>query len=78
MSMSKRVQIPAGEAEYEQLKRAARKEGLSLAEWARRLLRAGAEDVLGAERLSPDAAFEVLCDLRAPLPHRAPASGERA
>ena len=70
MSMSKRVQIPTGEAEYEHLKRAARKEGLPLAEWARRLLRVGAEEALGAERLSPEAAFSALCDLRAPLPHR--------
>jgi len=76
MSMSKRIQIPAAEAEYEYLKRAARKAGLPLAEWARRLLRAGADELLGAETLSPEAAFAMLCGLEAPLPEDAETLGE--
>ena len=70
MSMTKRIQIPTSEGEYEHLKRAAHKEGLTLAEWARRLLRRGAEESLGAERLSPEAAYEQLTGLALPLPHR--------
>jgi hypothetical protein len=70
MSMSKRIQIPTSESEYEHLKRAARREGLPLAEWSRRLLRQGAERTLGAERLSPEAALKALAHLALPLPHR--------
>ena len=70
MSMNKRIQIPASESEYEHLKRAARREGLPLAEWSRRLLRRGAEEALGGMRLSPEAALETLSHLALPLPHR--------
>ena len=77
MSMTKRIQVPITEAEYEVFRRVARKQGLTLAEWARRLLRAGAEEVLGGERLSPEAAFELLCALEAPLPHRLSNHGVR-
>ena len=70
MSMTKRIQIPTTEGEYEHLKRAARREGLPLAEWARRLLRQGAEQSLGADRLTPEGALAQLADLALPLPHR--------
>jgi len=71
MSMTKRIQVPITEAEYEVFRRVARKQGLTLAEWTRRLLRDGTQAVLGGEQLTPEAALRMLCSLEAPLPHPA-------
>lgn len=46
MSMSKRFQIPATVKDHRLFQTAARRAGLSAAEWARRLLRREAESVL--------------------------------
>lgn len=65
MSMSKRIQIPVEEAEADLLRRAARRAGLPLAEWARRLLRAGAERELGPGTRTPREALEAMFALEA-------------
>ena len=46
MSMSKRFQIPASAKDHKLFQTAARRAGLSAAEWARRLLRREAESAL--------------------------------
>jgi len=48
MSMSKRFQIPASTKDIRLIQTAARRAGLSAAEWARRLLRREAESQLKA------------------------------
>ncbi|MFV1959949.1 MAG: hypothetical protein ACC662_11130 [Planctomycetota bacterium] len=65
--MNKRIQIPVAKTEAELLKRAARRAGLPLAEWARRLLRAGAAQELGAGGRTPGEALDALCALDAPV-----------
>lgn len=67
MSMNKRIQVPVEEAEADQFRRAARRAGLPLAEWARRLLRAGAERELGAGARTPREALEAMFALDAPV-----------
>lgn len=46
MSMSKRFQIPTTAEEQNLYKKAAKKQGISAAEWARRLLREEARQIL--------------------------------
>ena len=58
MSMSKRFQIPASPQDQRLFKSAARRSGLSAAEWARRLLRREAENQLREK--SWDHLFELL------------------
>jgi hypothetical protein len=65
--MTKRIQIPVTEAEREQLKAAARKENLPLAEWARRELRSRAERTLGADPDTPEQALERLFAIEGPV-----------
>ena len=67
MSMTKRVQVPVEDADYELFRSAARKEGVPLAEWARELMRARAGEVLRPESLTPDEALAVICSLEAPV-----------
>jgi hypothetical protein len=65
--MNKRIQIPVEEAEADLFRRAARRAGLPLAEWARRLLRVGAERGLGQGARTPREALEALFALDAPV-----------
>ncbi len=65
--MIKRIQIPVEEAEADLLRRAARRAGLPLAEWARRLLRAGAARELGPGARTPREALETMFALDAPV-----------
>jgi len=65
--MNKRIQIPVEAAEADILRRAARRAGLPLAEWARRLLRAGAARELGAVEPTPREALAALRALEAPV-----------
>lgn len=65
--MNKRIQIPVEETEADLFRRAARRAGLPMAEWARRLLRAGAERALGAGAPTPREALDALCALDAPV-----------
>ena len=67
MSMSRRIQIPVGEQDCSLFQAAARRSGLSLAEWARRHLRDKAEQVLGAEAISPREALARLEQIDAPI-----------
>ena len=67
MSMSKRIQIPVSPDEGDLYRRAARRAGLPLAEWARRLLRRGAEAELGGGPRTPAEALEVLFSLDLPV-----------
>ncbi len=67
MSMSKRVQIPISDSEEQLLKTAAKRQGLSLAEWARGHLKAKAQESLGAQKISPLEAIKVLSELNAPI-----------
>lgn len=67
MTMSKRLQIPVTASESAHFKAAARRAGLPLAEWARRELREGADEVLGGQGMSPEEAVEVICSLDAPV-----------
>ena len=50
--MSKRMQVLIDEAEYRRLQRAARRQGMTLAEWVRQVLRAACREVsaTGPER----------------------------
>lgn len=66
MSMTKRIQIPVTPTESETFRAAARRQGLPLAEWARRHLREQAECDLGSE-LSPREAAQRLFALEAPV-----------
>jgi hypothetical protein len=66
MSMTKRIQIPVGDQECSHFQAAARRAGLPLAEWARRQLRAKADEVLGGATLGPREALELLKSLEAP------------
>jgi len=65
--MNKRIQIPVEESEADLYRRAARRAGLPVAEWARRLLRAGAERELGAGAATPQEALEAMFALDAPV-----------
>jgi hypothetical protein len=67
MSMTKRLQIPVTEQECSHLQAAARREGLTLAEWARRQLRKRADEALGGALLGPRQALELLKSLEAPV-----------
>ena len=67
MSMNKRLQIPVDEAEAALFRRAARRAGVSLAEWARRLLRAGARRELGARKKTPEEALRDMFALELPV-----------
>lgn len=75
MSMSKRLQIPASPKDIRLIQTAARRAGLSAAEWARRLLRRAAESQL--EEKSWDRLFSNLHALPDvadwELPERGPA-----
>jgi hypothetical protein len=64
MSMSKRIQIPISEPEEQLFKLAAKKRGLSLAEWARGHLKEKSQMDLGAEPLSPQEALKELFEIR--------------
>jgi hypothetical protein len=66
MSMTKRLQIPVTPSENDVFRAAARRQGLTLAEWARRHLRLQAEADLGSE-LTPQQALERLFALEAPV-----------
>ncbi|MFL6203063.1 MAG: hypothetical protein ACJ76J_28175 [Thermoanaerobaculia bacterium] len=65
--MSKRLQIPITEQECSHLQAAARREGLPLAEWARRQLRKKADEALGGGALGPRQALDLLKSLEAPV-----------
>ena len=68
MSMAKRLQIPITEGERCRLQNAARREGLTLAEWARRRLHQEAERVLGGpETITPQQALDRIFALEAPV-----------
>lgn len=67
MSMTKRIQIPISEAERDQLRAAARKENLPLAEWARRELRRRAQETLGAHPAPAREALDALFALEGPV-----------
>lgn len=67
MSMSKRLQVPIEPSDEETLKAAARKEGKSLAEWARIHLLAEAKRTLGLRSISPRQALERLFAMNAPV-----------
>ena len=67
MSMTKRLQIPVSDQECFHFQAAARREGLPLAEWARRQLREKADEVLGRAALGPREALERLLALEAPI-----------
>lgn len=66
MSM-RRIQISVGEQNCSQIQAAARRAGLSLAEWARRQLREKADEELGRGGLSPREALAKLKQLKAPI-----------
>lgn len=65
MSMNKRLQVPVEEAEADLFRRAARRAGLPLAEWVRRLLRDAAARELGPKARTPPEALAALCSLEA-------------
>jgi hypothetical protein len=67
MSMTKRLQIPISEQESSHLQAAARRAGLPLAEWARRQLRAKADEALAGPDLGPREALALLKSLEAPV-----------
>lgn len=67
MSMSKRLQIPISEAEEKLLRAAARRRGLSLAEWARRHLKADAQAEIGLPKVTPEEALKKLFELDGPV-----------
>ncbi len=67
MSMNKRLQIPIDERERSYLQAAARRADLPLAEWARRQLRAKADEVMAGSALSPSEALAQLKALAAPV-----------
>jgi hypothetical protein len=67
MSMTKRLQIPVSEQECSRYQAAARREGLPVAEWARRQLREKAEGTLGGATLGPREALDLLKAINAPV-----------
>ena len=67
MSMSKRLQIPVSPSEDELFKSAAKKEGLTTAEWARNLLKNKAQSVLEGSKLSREEALKALFALNGPV-----------
>jgi len=67
MSMTKRLQIPISQAEERLLKTAAKRSGLSLAEWARRLLRERAKEEFMHEKLSPKQSLKALSEINASI-----------
>jgi len=67
MSMSKRIQIPVDARDLALLKQAAARSGVSLAEWARSLLRREAREALGGGSVTPREALAALCALDAPV-----------
>ncbi len=66
MSMSSRLQIPITRGEHLRLRAAARKAGLTLAEWSRRQLRQKADEVLVPQQ-TREAALEALFRLNGPV-----------
>jgi hypothetical protein len=42
--MSKRLQVLVDESEYQQLRRAAKRQGITVSDWVRRVLRSAARD----------------------------------
>ena len=69
MSMTKRIQIPITESEARSFQVAAKKAGLSLAEWARRLMKAKAKASMGPSKRTPEAALKALFEVNAPIDH---------
>ncbi len=67
MSMSYRFQIPVTKAENRLYHCAAKIEGLSAAEWARRHLREKAKQMLTKTSLTPEEALKQLFGLEAPV-----------
>jgi uncharacterized protein (DUF1778 family) len=67
MSSKKRIQIRVGDQDLSRFQAAARQAGLSLAEWARRQLRAKADEVLSEETRERLEAAERLASLEAPV-----------
>lgn len=67
MSMTKRLQIPVSDQECSHFQAAARRAGLPLSEWARRQLRAKAEETLGGATLGPREALALIKSLDAPV-----------
>lgn len=67
MSMSKRLQIPLSEIDESLLKIAAKRAGVSTAEWARRILKEVAQESLSASPRLPKEALEALFRENAPI-----------
>jgi len=67
MSMTKRLQIPVSDQECSHFQAAARRAGLPLSEWARRQLRAKAEETLGGASFGPREALALIKSLDAPV-----------
>jgi hypothetical protein len=65
MSSTKRIQIRVGDQEFSRFQAAARRAGLPLAEWARRQLRAKADEVLSEGTRERLEAAELLASLEA-------------
>lgn len=65
--MSKRIQIPISESEARLFKASAKKTGLSLAEWARRLMKAKAQESMGPLKKTSEAALKSLFAINAPI-----------
>jgi len=65
--MTKRIVIRVGDQEHSHFQAAARRAGLRLAEWARRQLRAKADEELGGATPGRLEALELLKSLEAPV-----------
>jgi hypothetical protein len=65
--MNKRIQIPITESEARLFQVAAKKTGLSLAEWARQLMKAKATETMGPIKKTPEAALQALFEINAPV-----------
>lgn len=67
MTMTKRIQVPVEEPDLSLFKAAAARSGVSLAEWARRLLREEARRSLSGRHATPADALAALFALDAPV-----------
>jgi hypothetical protein len=67
MTMTKRIQVPIDEPDLALIKAAAARSGVTLAEWARRLLREEARRSVGARHATPTDALAALFALDAPV-----------
>ncbi|HEX6902629.1 MAG TPA: hypothetical protein VF789_23115 [Thermoanaerobaculia bacterium] len=67
MSTTKRLQIRVSHQEFSNFQAAASRAGLPLSEWARRQLRAKAEEILGEASPSPQEALASIKSLDAPV-----------